>query len=173
MAIEICPVEDIKPGRAIRIKVGDHAIAIARTKTGDPKIVALGQAIQTLSNEYARAIGGGHGTVHMQEQAEKRLSEVQSHEQLEAVINVMRQEILAEEGAMPEAREHIRNIYNPRKGAGDHSISGEFGGKPPAGPVSGASGDGMVEGRTGTVNGRKVIVKGGKVVYQDTGEPAQ
>ncbi|MEY4348980.1 MAG: hypothetical protein RL719_277 [Actinomycetota bacterium] len=39
MAIEICPVEDIKPGRAIRVKVGDHAIAIARTKGGDIKAI--------------------------------------------------------------------------------------------------------------------------------------
>ncbi len=35
MAIEICPVDDIKPGRAIRVKIGDHAIAIAKTKSGD------------------------------------------------------------------------------------------------------------------------------------------
>ena len=39
MAIEICPVEDIKPGRAIRVKVGDHAIAIARTKDGHVKAI--------------------------------------------------------------------------------------------------------------------------------------
>ena len=39
MAIEICSVEDIKPGRAIRVKVGDHAIAIARTKSGDVKAI--------------------------------------------------------------------------------------------------------------------------------------
>ena len=39
MAIEICPVEDIKTGRAIRVKVGDHAIAIARTKGGDIKAI--------------------------------------------------------------------------------------------------------------------------------------
>ncbi len=39
MAIEICPVEDIKPGRAIRVKLGDHAIAIARTKSGEVKAI--------------------------------------------------------------------------------------------------------------------------------------
>jgi 3-phenylpropionate/trans-cinnamate dioxygenase ferredoxin subunit len=37
MAIQICPVEDIKPGKAIRVKVGDHAIAIVRTKAGEVK----------------------------------------------------------------------------------------------------------------------------------------
>jgi hypothetical protein len=111
-----------------------------KTKTGDPKIVALGQALQTLSNEYARAIGGGHGTVHMQEQAERRLSEQQTKEQLKAVIAVMKREILAEESAMPEARQHIRDIYNPKQGAGVHSIAGENGMTPPNGPVTGASG---------------------------------
>lgn len=31
MAIRICNVADIKPGRALRIKIGDHAFAIIRT----------------------------------------------------------------------------------------------------------------------------------------------
>jgi hypothetical protein len=116
-------------------------INAAKTKTGDPKIVALGQALMTLTNEYARAIGGGHGTVHDKEAAEKRLSEAQSHEQLKAVINVMRQEILAEEKAMPAARQHIRDIYNPLPGGSrGKSIAGEHGAEPPPGPVSGASG---------------------------------
>lgn len=112
----------------------------AREKAGDPKIVALGQALMTLTNEYARAIGGGHGTVHDKEAAEKRLSAAQSKEQLRAVINVMRQEILAEEKAMPAARQHIRDIYNPKPGGGVKSIAGEHGAEMPAGPVPGASG---------------------------------
>jgi 3-phenylpropionate/trans-cinnamate dioxygenase ferredoxin subunit len=32
MAVRICAVEEIKPGKAIRVKVGDEAIAIVRTK---------------------------------------------------------------------------------------------------------------------------------------------
>ena len=35
MAVRICAVDDIKPGKAIRVKVGDLAIAIVRTKAGD------------------------------------------------------------------------------------------------------------------------------------------
>jgi 3-phenylpropionate/trans-cinnamate dioxygenase ferredoxin subunit len=35
MAIRICAVEDIKPGKAIRVKVGDLAVAIVRTKAGE------------------------------------------------------------------------------------------------------------------------------------------
>jgi 3-phenylpropionate/trans-cinnamate dioxygenase ferredoxin component len=37
MTIRICAVEDIKPGTAIRAKVGDRAIAIVRTKAGEIK----------------------------------------------------------------------------------------------------------------------------------------
>ncbi|MFM2352270.1 MAG: hypothetical protein RL096_751 [Actinomycetota bacterium] len=32
MAVRICAVEDIKLGKAIRVKIGDDAIAIVRTK---------------------------------------------------------------------------------------------------------------------------------------------
>lgn len=39
MAIRICAVDDIKPGKAIRVKVGDLAIAIVRTKAGDVKAI--------------------------------------------------------------------------------------------------------------------------------------
>nr|WP_296633137.1 non-heme iron oxygenase ferredoxin subunit [Rhodoluna sp.] len=39
MAVRICAVEDIKPGKAIRVKVGENAIAIVRTKAGDVKAI--------------------------------------------------------------------------------------------------------------------------------------
>jgi 3-phenylpropionate/trans-cinnamate dioxygenase ferredoxin subunit len=37
VAVRICAVEDIKPGKAIRVKVGETAIAIVRTKAGEVK----------------------------------------------------------------------------------------------------------------------------------------
>ncbi|MCF8524104.1 MAG: non-heme iron oxygenase ferredoxin subunit [Aquiluna sp.] len=37
MAMRICALEDIKPGKSIRVKVGDVAIAIVRTPNGDVK----------------------------------------------------------------------------------------------------------------------------------------
>jgi 3-phenylpropionate/trans-cinnamate dioxygenase ferredoxin subunit len=37
MALRICALEDIKPGKSIRVKVGDIAIAIVRTPNGDVK----------------------------------------------------------------------------------------------------------------------------------------
>lgn len=39
MTVRICAVEDIKPGKAIRVKVGENAIAIVRTKAGDVKAI--------------------------------------------------------------------------------------------------------------------------------------
>jgi hypothetical protein len=94
----------------------NKAIIAYKTKTGDPNVVALGQALTTLSNEYARAIGGGHGTVHDKEVAEQRLSAAQSKDQLRAVVGVMRQEIELAEAALPSARQQIRDIYNPLAG---------------------------------------------------------
>ena len=35
MAIRICAVEDIKPGKAIRVKIGETAIAVVKTKAGE------------------------------------------------------------------------------------------------------------------------------------------
>lgn len=39
MTIRICAVEDIKLGKAIRVKVGEEAIAIVRTKAGEIKAI--------------------------------------------------------------------------------------------------------------------------------------
>lgn len=39
MAVRICAVEDIKPGKAIRVKIGELAIAIVRTKAGDVRAI--------------------------------------------------------------------------------------------------------------------------------------
>jgi len=37
MALRICSLDDLKPGKALRVKVGDEAIAIVRTPAGDVK----------------------------------------------------------------------------------------------------------------------------------------
>lgn len=37
MALRICSLDDLKPGKALRVKVGDDAIAIVRTPSGDVK----------------------------------------------------------------------------------------------------------------------------------------
>jgi len=111
-----------------------------KTNTGDPKIKALGQSIDTLINEYARAVGGGHGTVADKQRAHDALNSADTKEQFRAVVDVMKQEIVLAEHAMPEAREQIKGIYNPKKGEKPPSIEG--GTPPPAGAVARKDKDG-------------------------------
>lgn len=35
MAVRICNVSDIKPGSAIRVKIGDHALAVVHSPNGE------------------------------------------------------------------------------------------------------------------------------------------
>lgn len=35
MAIRICALDDLKPGKALRIVISDHPIALVRTKAGE------------------------------------------------------------------------------------------------------------------------------------------
>jgi len=37
MATRICPLDELKPGKALRVKINDHAIAIVRTPNGEVK----------------------------------------------------------------------------------------------------------------------------------------
>jgi 3-phenylpropionate/trans-cinnamate dioxygenase ferredoxin subunit len=39
MAIRICAVDDIRAGKAIRVKLGEQAIAIVKTKSGEIKAI--------------------------------------------------------------------------------------------------------------------------------------
>ena len=40
MAIKICKVEDLAPGKALRIKIGEDAVALVHTKAGTFKAIA-------------------------------------------------------------------------------------------------------------------------------------
>lgn len=37
MAVRICALEDIKPGKALRVKIGENAVALIRTPSGAVK----------------------------------------------------------------------------------------------------------------------------------------
>lgn len=37
MAVRICALEDIKPGKALRVKIGEYAVALIRTPSGAVK----------------------------------------------------------------------------------------------------------------------------------------
>lgn len=112
-----------------------------KTNTGDTKIVALGAAINSLVNEYARAISGGQPRVADKEHAMEMLNAAQSPEQFRAVIGMMRQELVSEEKAMPEARSHMKGMYNPTSKDADHSIADRPGAhkEPAAAPAAAPS----------------------------------
>lgn len=40
MAIKICKTEDIAPGKALRVKIGEDAIALVHTKSGEFRAIA-------------------------------------------------------------------------------------------------------------------------------------
>lgn len=118
----------------------NKALNAYRTNTGDPKIVAFGAATNTLINEYARAISGGNSTVHDKQHAEEMLSKAQSPEQYDAVVKMMQREMLAEEKALPAAREHLMHTYNPSSKTHESSIGDKPGAKPAGGQPAGAVG---------------------------------
>jgi hypothetical protein len=96
----------------------NKAILAYREKSGDPKVAALGQSLETLTQEYARAVGGGHGTVSDKEEAREYLAKAQTHEQLVARFNIMRQEIARGRESVGESAAHVGGIYrgNIRRG---------------------------------------------------------
>jgi hypothetical protein len=80
--------------------------------TGDENIVAFGQSIESLINAYARAISpAGVGTVSDKEAARKRLDQAFSVGQIDAVANVMNQEIEAALKSPTKARQAARASF--------------------------------------------------------------
>lgn len=82
-----------------------------QSNTSDPALAALGQSLETLTQEYSRAVGGGHGTVSDKLEAREYLSKAQSHEALVARLNVMRTEIQRARESAGEAASGVQGIY--------------------------------------------------------------
>ena len=72
----------------------NQALAAYESGTGDPEVAAFGASINALVNVYARAINPtGVPTVSDKEHARAVLNRVQSPEQTEAVLGIIRQEL--------------------------------------------------------------------------------
>lgn len=81
----------------------NRALQAAQTNTGDPRVVALGTALNTSINAYARAISPtGTPTVSDKEHARELMSTASTPEQLDAVLNVMEKEMAAAQKAPTE-----------------------------------------------------------------------
>jgi hypothetical protein len=87
----------------------NRALQAAQTGTGDPRVLALGTALNTSINAYARAISpSGTPTVHDKEHARELLSTANTPEQLNAVTGMMEKEMSA-------ARRAPKEVMNAQK----------------------------------------------------------
>lgn len=105
----------------------NRALQAAQTGTGDPRVVALGTALNTSVNAYARAISPtGVPTVSDKEHARELLSTASTPDQLNAVLTMMEKEMTA-------ARQAPTEVQAQQKAR----ISGRGEGAPAVGAVEG------------------------------------
>jgi len=90
------------------------ALNAYRTGTGDPKTVALGAALNTVVNDYARFAGGGIGSDALRGEAERILNQAHNHEQVVAIANMMRKEILRGQQSPGMVRSQYDTLYGPQ-----------------------------------------------------------
>jgi hypothetical protein len=94
----------------------NRAIQAAQTNTGDPRVIALGTALNTSVNAYARAISPtGTPTVSDKEHARELLNTASTPEQLNAVLGIMEKEMAAARAAPREVKEAQRERISGRK----------------------------------------------------------
>ena len=85
------------------------ALRAFQTQTGEPEVKAFGAAINSLVNVYARAISpSGVPTVSDKEHAREILAQADSPAQVQAVMDVMRQEMKAARAAPSDVRTATR-----------------------------------------------------------------
>jgi Cell Wall Hydrolase len=96
----------------------NKALNAYRTNTGDPKTVALGAALNTVVNDYAKFTGGGVGTDSLRGHAEEILNGAHSHEQLQSIVHMMRLEIKRGQQSPGMVREGFDQLYAPHGSAG-------------------------------------------------------
>jgi hypothetical protein len=83
----------------------NRAIQAAETNTGDPRVIALGTALNTAVNAYARAISpSGTPTVTDKEHARALMSTANTPQQIEAVLGMMEKEMAAARQAPSEVK---------------------------------------------------------------------
>lgn len=92
----------------------------------DPQLAAFSASVNTLVNEYARAIGGGQGTDTSREHAREMLNEAQSQEAFAAVVNVLKREVSLAHGAAHDRLNQGAGI----QGGGEKTASPKLGSTP-------------------------------------------
>ena len=103
------------------------ALRAFESKTGQPEVKAFGMAINSLVNVYARAISpSGVPTVSDKEHAREILSAADSPEQVQAVMDVMRQEMQAARAAPSDVRSATRRAVISRTPAATPTASPDW-----------------------------------------------
>lgn len=94
----------------------NRALNAWRTNTGDPAIVQLGAATNSLINAYARAVSPtGTPTVSDKEHAREMLNNAQTPEQYAAVIGIMKREMAAAQQSPGQVRSEFREAVTRGK----------------------------------------------------------
>lgn len=100
----------------------NRALKAFDTQTGAPEIRAYGAAINSLVNVYARAINPvGQPTINDKEHARELLQTIDSPAQVDAVLDILKQEMTAARSAPEEVRASLRNaiVGNARRRESD------------------------------------------------------
>jgi hypothetical protein len=91
----------------------NQAMLAFEKQTGDPKVVALGAALNAVINTYAKAINGGQqGTVSDKDHAREVLELAYSDNQMDAVYNIMQQELQAAIDAPGDVKQSLRDLQS-------------------------------------------------------------
>src|SRR5450631_1513850 len=91
----------------------NHVLNAWEKKTGDPKIVALGGALNTVINDYAKFTGGGTPTDALRAEAKANFTGDLSHNQIVSVANMMRTEIKRGQQSPGMVRKTFDDVYGP------------------------------------------------------------
>jgi hypothetical protein len=98
--------------------------------TGSPEQVKFGAALNSFINAYARAISPtGQPTISDKDHGREMLAQAQSHEQVQAVIEQLKQEMVAAQRAPGLTKDEMRNTFR-----------GDTGGQQPAPPAASSNG---------------------------------
>jgi hypothetical protein len=89
----------------------NRAMIAFETKTGDPKTVALGAALNAVINTYAKAINGGQqGTVSDKDHAREVVDIAYSDNQMDSIYNILDQELQAAKDAPGQVKQGLRDL---------------------------------------------------------------
>lgn len=136
-----------------------------KEKSGSPVTTNFDSIKQVVSAEVAKAVVGGQTALHDRDDMAQRASNAKSPEQLSGIITEFKKLMAGQMKGLRRQYETSTRLKNfddflePQTKKELDALSGK------EKPEAQVSDTGLVEGRTGTdASGRKVIVKGGKVV---------